>query len=439
MTEVSINIQTDGASAPGELVALEAAEPIEAVTTGVSETVELVAIPPRAHTYEHVIRAATRFPWAIMPEVASDIAAILSDKVAGVSAPPDVLAAYAAATPRPISGSGGIAVLPLYGVISQKASMMTQYSGGTSTEQFGQAFRRAMADPNVSAIVIDVDSPGGSVFGVAELADEIRAARGQKPIVAVANSLMASAAYWIASQANEIVGTPSGQVGSVGVVAMHVDQTAANEREGMKPTIITAGKYKAEGSPHTPLSAEARDFMQEQVDSYYGMFTGAVAAGRGVSQKRVESAYGEGRVLGTQAAKQAGMIDRVETLDDTLARLATPTGRIAVLRRRSTSAEDLDDAPVALDEGEDIESLTPTKRAAERALRDVGFSASVAKAFVARGWQGDADRDDPAAAGEPAGESAQGETESGDDTGMVSVRSTEQARRRLAIAMGMAD
>jgi signal peptide peptidase SppA len=318
-------------------------------------------------SYEHVIRAAGRLPWAIMPEKAEEIAALLSLKAAGGSVPAEVRAQLAAEhRPRiageqghsylmpdrpdielaegtgPAGGSqgGNIAVIPVYGLISQRASMMSEMSGGggTSIQKLTQAFRQAVADPNIAAIVLDVDSPGGSVFGVQELADEIRRARAQKPIVANFNSLGASAAYWIGSAASEAVVTPGGQVGSIGVLALHVDESARIEQEGFKPTLITAGKYKAEIRPEFPLSDEARDFVQGQVDEYYAAFVDAVAVGRGVSRAAVREGYGQGRVLLAKPALAAGMVDRIETLDQTIARLMKPQGR-AALTKRGAAAE----------------------------------------------------------------------------------------------------
>jgi hypothetical protein len=149
---------------------------------------------------------------------------------------------------------------------------------------------------------------------------------------------MASAAYYLGSQANEVVGTPSGMIGSVGVLMMHVDHSAANEMEGISPTIISAGKYKAEASPDFPLSDEARAYLQSQVDQYYGMFVNAVADGRGVSSDTVRTDYGEGRCLTATDALKVGMIDRVESLDATVQRLLDARSRAAVSRRPRSAA-----------------------------------------------------------------------------------------------------
>ncbi|HEY4137111.1 MAG TPA: phage major capsid protein [Casimicrobiaceae bacterium] len=221
---------------------------------------------------------------------------------------------------RPITKAGGaIAVLPFYGVVAQRMDMMMAYCGGVSTEAFADVFDAAMADPNVSAIVIDCDSPGGNVQGTPELAKRVLAARGKgKKIIAVANGTMASAAYWICSAADEVVCTPSGDVGSIGVFCVHVDQSAMNEMIGLKYTLIKAGDHKAEANPWEPLSPDAEAFMKTQVDELNAMFVAAVAKQRGTDAKTVNTEFGQGRCFTAKQALAAGMIDRIATLEDTL-------------------------------------------------------------------------------------------------------------------------
>lgn len=220
--------------------------------------------------------------------------------------------------------SGGVAIIPIYGVISHRARMVDNISGpgGTSVESVQRDLRQALDNPNVGTIVFDIDSPGGSVAGVEELSAEIFNARGQgKKLISVSNSLMASAAYYVGSGADEVVVTPSGEVGSIGVYLVHQDLSAAFEAEGIKHTLIKAGDHKAEGNPFEALSADALTYFQEQVNEHYRMFTAAVARNRGVSVANVKENYGQGRTLMAKAAKKAGMVDRVETFDDVMARL----------------------------------------------------------------------------------------------------------------------
>jgi signal peptide peptidase SppA len=211
---------------------------------------------------------------------------------------------------------GTVAMLPLTGIITPRGSLLSMlFGGGGGLQEFRDNFRAAVADPDVGAIVLDVDSPGGLVDLVPETAAEVFAARGAKPIVAVANTMAASAAYFIAAQADELVVTPSGDVGSIGVYMLHEDWSKFNEQVGIAPTYISAGKYKTEGNPDEPLSDEAEAIWQEDVDDLYAMFVEAVAQGRGVSAEAVRSGYGEGRTLLAERALAAGMVDRIATLE----------------------------------------------------------------------------------------------------------------------------
>jgi signal peptide peptidase SppA len=289
--------------------------------------------------YPHVLKAVFDTPWAITPEMLGIIAEVARFRAeGGVFTEDEIQQRIAAQTRGPRRGAqqgGSVAVIPIYGVLSQRLNLMSALSGGTSVEQLTSQFRSALADPDVAAIVFDIDSPGGAVDGIEEFATEIREARGQKPISAVANTMAASAAYWLASQADEVIVTPSGSVGSIGILAVHQDFSQANEKAGVKTTVITAGKYKAEGHEDLPLSDEAVAYVQGQADEFYAMFVGAVAEGRGVSEEKVRGAdFGEGRMLLARAAKASGMVDRIETLDAVIARLAARPAR-----RAATSAE----------------------------------------------------------------------------------------------------
>lgn len=284
--------------------------------------------------YPRIYRAVMETPWAIQESKLLAIIEFLEYQAAGGKLSPEEIQARIGAVQQPQGGNGSaIALLPLYGVISQRVDMMSEMSGGTSTEGFGRAFQQALADPSVSSIILNIDSPGGSVYGVQELTDTIYAARGQKPIVAQANSLAASAAYWIASAADEIVVTPSGEVGSIGVIAVHEETSALDEKIGLKVTVMTAGEFKGEGNPYEPLSDDAKAAIEGRLQDYYGAFTSAVARGRGVSAADVRGGFGRGRVIGAQQAVKLGMADRVATLDETIARLSNPRQRAHVGRR----------------------------------------------------------------------------------------------------------
>lgn len=277
--------------------------------------------------FARIRRAICEYPWAVHPAFLDIIVEVVEMRAAGGRFTAEEIEERISAAERPrqaATSPGNVAVLPLHGLISHRIYMVDDISGdgGTSTERFTRDFQRAMSDTNVGAVVLDVDSPGGSVHGVEELGDVIFSARGQKPVVAVANAWAASAAYWLASQADELVVTPSGEVGSIGVIAAHDDLSARAEQMGIKRTFVTAGRFKAEGNEFEPLADEARDYLQQRVNDYYAAFTKAVARGRGVKQSVVESErFGEGRMVGAQAAVAAGMADRVGTLQGEIDRL----------------------------------------------------------------------------------------------------------------------
>lgn len=300
---------------------------------------------PVESRYPQVLRALFERPWAVMPETLFAIRELVTLRVQGVEFSEEETreridsASYAG--PRQVAATSrgtNVAVLPLAGVIVPKASLFSEVSGATSVEGFQRDLRAAVADPEIGAIVMDVDSPGGNTALVSELAAEIRDARDSKPIVAVANTLMASAAYWLASQATEVVGSPSALVGSVGVYAAHEDISQLQDKLGVKTTVISAGKYKTEGLPFEPLTDSAKEHMQSLVTDAYGRFVSDVAAGRGVDESTVLSGYGEGRVLSATAALKAGMVDRIDTLEGAITRVARDvTGSLTTNQARAAN------------------------------------------------------------------------------------------------------
>lgn len=321
--------------------------------------------------YQHVVRMVRETPWAILPETFERIREVVAARAAGEKWPAEEVAARISGGPGQggkTQRSSGVAILPLYGVLVPKANLFTEMSGGTSLEMWGQSLEDLAANPAVSAILLDVNSPGGSVSLVPETAARVRAARASKPVVAIANTIAASAAYWIAAQADEIVVTPSGSVGSIGVFAEHDDFSAALEKEGVKVSLISAGRFKVEANPYEPLSDEARQAIQRDVDEFYGMFTRDVAQGRGVETDAVRAGFGEGRMVMANAAVSAGMADRVDTFDATLARLLR--GSVSGRPHRAVD-DDMDvtatlahDEPAVTDDGatEDAERREATVR-----------------------------------------------------------------------------
>jgi signal peptide peptidase SppA len=287
-------------------------------------------------------------PWALMPERLSALASVVSRWSQG--SPASDAAMFQVQTDRvlrdtrrqtsaAISG-GGIAVIPVYGVITQRGNMVDDVSGPgmVSTQLVTQMLRQAVADDAVSQILLDIDSPGGSVYGVAELGDAILSARAQKPVVAIANSLAASAAYWVGSQASEFYVTAGGEVGSIGVWQAHFDYSQAFAAEGVTPTLISAGKFKVEGNPYAPLSEEAQGFMKSRVDDYFQAFTKAIAKGRNLSISQVREGMGQGRVLGADAALAQNMVDGIASFDQVLSKMQKDAVVNAKLNVKSSPA-----------------------------------------------------------------------------------------------------
>lgn len=222
---------------------------------------------------------------------------------------------------------GKVGVIKIMGPIQQRATSELRKLGGTSTEWVGMALDSLLADSQVGAIVLHIDSPGGSSYGVEELSDKIHQARGEKTIYAHADSMCCSAAFWIASAAHMVLCTPGGDVGSVGVYCAHVDESKSLEDEGLKVTLVSAGKYKVEANSLEPLSDEARAMLQESVNETYSRFIGALKRNRNTTRANVEENYGQGRVLSADKALKAGVIDRVMTYDDLISRLTGVTTR----------------------------------------------------------------------------------------------------------------
>jgi len=294
------------------------------------------------HRYEHTANHVFNQPWAILPSTMGLIVEVLRYRMAGGKYTPEEIeertdgrVAHLAAeiiTPEAagvgsVAAGGSVAVLQLYGVIAQRMNVVMDMSGGTSTEIFGRQFQMVLVDPTISAIVMQVDSPGGSVFGVEELATMIYKARGQKKLIAVADSMAASAAFWIATAMDEVWVTPGGMVGSVGVIAEHYDMSQAYAQEGISPTLITFGEHKAEGNDTAPLTDEATTEIQRMVDSYGMSFVKGLARQRGVSTVKVMNDFGQGRVYRADEAVQRGMADKVGTLTEAIRSALGPGGR----------------------------------------------------------------------------------------------------------------
>lgn len=289
---------------------------------------------PGYHSHPAVLAYVLENDWNITPVMLATIAAILARReVLAVAPTPELEAEQRDAIQAAIQNKknlppprvGSVTVIPIYGVLTDRAGMFSDMSGMTSYDKLSQQLNEAVNDKGVRNIVLDVNSPGGTVAGNQELAAEIMRARTRKPIIAQAQYLMASAAYQIGSAATEIVAAPSAQVGSIGTYSIHNDYSAALEQLGIKRTYISAGTGKVDGNETGPLSEGALARRQKSVNQAYDAFVNTVVHGRGhgLTESKVRDTWGA-HVYSARDAKDHGMIDRIGTLDQTLERLLEP-------------------------------------------------------------------------------------------------------------------
>lgn len=265
--------------------------------------------------------------WAIDPLKLVEISSIYSAHLRGTK--PDIAAIEARLgkslnnEPARYAVRGGVAILPLEGVIAKKMNMLMQVSGGTSSQLFAQAIQTALSDPTVHSIVLDIDSPGGTVDGTQALADIVFGARSSgKNIVALGSGAICSAAYWIASAAQHVyVADSTTAVGSIGVVTSHTDISGAEAAQGIKTTELSAGKYKRITSQYSPLTSDGRKSIQESLDYTYSLFVDAVAKNRNVTAAVVLSSMADGRVFIGKQAVQAGLVDGIMSMDQLVHKL----------------------------------------------------------------------------------------------------------------------
>lgn len=301
-------------------------------------------------TYEHLLSFCLEHPWALTKPMLSLICGVLARRIAGEAI--DQAAIEAALVnrknlPQPMAGS--IAILPVYGVLAPRMNLFSEMSGGTTFEKLTGRVREAAGNKAVKTIVLDIDSPGGSVAGATEFAHELLKTRAKKPIVAQIQYTGASAAYWLASCCTEIVAAPSARVGSIGVYTSHDDISEALAKLGVKRTYLSAGEGKVDGHEAEPLSAAATDRMTASIDLAYSAFVGDVVKGRGagMTAEKVRKEW-KAHVYGSAEALALGMIDKIATLDDTLQRILS-----------AGDGEDQRAARLLLDDGGHAAAIAP--------------------------------------------------------------------------------
>lgn len=277
-------------------------------------------------------------PWACTPEVMETIMDIANRQ----NMSPEAVAKEIG---RPLRNSydvemrGSVGVLPMQGPLIRYATMFSQISGATSYDMLAQDFARMVDDPAVSAIILNIDSPGGEANGVSEFADQIAAARGTKPIVAYVGGMGASAAYWLAAAADEIVIADTAILGSIGTIMSVTDSKEKDAKAGVKTYTIVSSQ-----SPHKALDAsteEGQTRLQVMVDSLSDVFIAKVAQNRGVDPSVVMQNFGQGDVFVGQAAVTAGLADRVGSFEGLVSELQNPSASTAYPQAAAAGGADI--------------------------------------------------------------------------------------------------
>jgi signal peptide peptidase SppA len=255
--------------------------------------------------------------------------------------PEDVRAAVAAYGQQPPVPRmyGDVAVIDACGPITYESSWFSMYFGGSSIKDMQAKLQAALADPAVKTIVFRWDSPGGCCEMVPEFADELFAARGSKPILAVADTMIASAAYWIGSQSDVIYATTSARIGAIGVFTEHDDISGMLEKAGIKITLIAHGAHKVDGNPYEPLPDDVKAEIKEDVDAVGDLFDNAVARGRGVTKKTVLDSFGQGDVFSGKEAIALGLADKGGTFAQLITRLTKGRSGSVSIAAKSSEVE----------------------------------------------------------------------------------------------------
>ncbi len=253
----------------------------------------------------------------------------------------------------------GIAVIPITGTLVSRSGFVDAASGLLSYGEIGEAVANTMAAPDVRGVILDMDSPGGEVGGLFDLVDRITTAKKDhnKPLWAVADECALSAAYAIASTADRIYVTRTGEIGSIGVVAAHVDESGADAKAGLAWSFIFAGDRKVDGNSHGALSERARADIQADVDRLYGDFCTLVATNRSLLPDAVRAT--EAAIFRGDLAIKAGLADRLGTLDVALAEMTAEFEQPLAAWRLSTNPKPKRSASMATENTEQIETEPP--------------------------------------------------------------------------------
>lgn len=314
--------------------------------------------------FSHLSSLVFNRPLMVTQDYAETIAVVLSDRldldVEGLQIKSEAKDQREASTT-----AKGIAVIPIIGSMSHRATGIEAMSGMTSYATLQKQFDAAFNDPNVGSILMDIDSPGGSVAGAFDFRDYLMSKKGTKPVYALARDAMCSAAYLIGSTADKVYATQTARVGSIGVVAMHTDVSGKMEKDGIKPTFISAGKFKTAGNPYEKLEGEKLKYLQDSVDESYDMFINAVADARGIDKKVIRDT--EARVYGGKKAVEIGLADGIRTYESVLAEMSAPNFTNQGIKMENVDTEKLETLEAK------VEKLSSDNEALRKQILDAGF------------------------------------------------------------------
>jgi signal peptide peptidase SppA len=303
--------------------------------------------------YQHLYAAFTREPWFISPAMHGTISSILMERIEGIKPDLDTIKARIEAVKYGSSATGntrgdafdGVMVISLYGVIFSRAQSMTNLSGATNPQAFANLVNQGARDPQVKHIILDIDSPGGTVNGLDVAASAIRKAKKAKPVYAVIAGQACSAAYYLASQATEIIVGPGSAVGCIGAIMTHYDHSQMLSQEGITPTVLRSTDAKSLGSAVEPMEGRAKQQAMSMLMRYHQQFIDVVALGRGIPAEKVQGWADDLDLIWMgEEAVTLGLADRVGTLDDLLSDL----GALSPIQNPDAGTNAL-----VLDDGED--------------------------------------------------------------------------------------
>jgi len=265
--------------------------------------------------------------WAILPEKYDAIFALWLEHIRNPKLSNEELKNFDARLDSPVqdmksySIENGKAIIPITGPLMKNPTRFEKiYFGFASMYDIMSSVEQAISDKQVFSIILDINSPGGTVEGVEETANFISEASKIKPVIAYTSGMMASAAYWIGSASSEIyISGETAIVGSIGVASQHVDVSALYENMGVKITDIYAGKYKRIASENKPLSDDGKRYLQGIVDNFYTTFVNNVAMNLDVSPARVLADMADGKIFIGSSAVRAGLVDGILPMSDLIA------------------------------------------------------------------------------------------------------------------------